>query len=99
MKTHSILFALGLAAAALLPGQAAAAPLSEGAAHNLCKGWWTHNMTTHTSNCAYCEHVNGHSVCHFFACDQSGCDYIILARRSPKGRWQTLVPRVPRTVR
>jgi hypothetical protein len=101
MKVHAVLLALGLSAvAAAAPGTASALPVSEGAAHALCKGWWTHHMATHTSNCAYCEKdAAGKPVCHFFACDEGGCDYVIVARRVPKGRWQTFAPRVSRTVR
>ena len=101
MKVPAVLAALALFAVAVgMPGTALALLVSEGAAHALCKGWWTHHMATHTSNCAYCEKdAAGKPVCHFFACDEGGCDYVIVARRAPKGRWQTMPPKISRTVR
>jgi hypothetical protein len=99
MRKSPVLTALILAAIAFVPRQAAAVPISEGAAHSLCKGWWTYNMDIGTSNCAYCERPAGKPICHFFACDQFGCDYVIVDRKRPKGPWRHPTPVLPGTLR
>jgi hypothetical protein len=99
MKKSLMLIALTLAAIAFVPSAASAVPISEGAAHSLCKGLWNFNMNTGTSNCAYCERPAGRPICHFFACDEFGCDYVIVDRKRPNGPWRHPTPELPGTMR
>ena len=99
MRNSLALIALILAAIALAPREASALPISEGAAHSLCQGMWNYNMNTGTSNCAYCERPAGRPICHFFACDEFGCDYVIVDRKRPKGPWRHQTPVLPGTLR
>jgi hypothetical protein len=41
----------------------------------------------------------GRRSCHFFACDEFGCDYVIVDRKRPKGPWRHQTPVLPGTLR
>ncbi len=93
---------LSLLAAMALAGttdHAVAMSVPQGFAHGFCQGQWVHNMDTHTSICAYCQvsattgRPTGKPRCDFFVCDESGsCEWQVVERRSPKGRWLNVRP-------
>ena len=65
---------------------ALAEPISESDAHRQC--WnWTYHMGTHSSVCGFCEYFTMRPQCHFYACDETGCDVVTVERRAPRGRW------------
>jgi hypothetical protein len=85
--------ALAFAAAFGLAGAASAEPISSADAHARC--WaWTRNMDTHTEVCGFCEYFTMKPRCHFYACDDAGCDTVTVERRRIRGKWQ-FVPASP----
>lgn len=100
MSKSLLLVALALAAIAVTPREASALPLPPTMAEQMCKGSWVRNMDTGVRICAYCEKTEGKPRCDFFVCDESSsCDWIVVEKRNPKGRWSHPKPVIPRASR
>jgi hypothetical protein len=81
---------LTFAATVFISNPGSAEPISSGEAHAQC--WsWTHYMETHTEVCGFCEYFTMKPRCHFYACDEAGCDTVTVERRRVKGKWSTRI--------
>lgn len=83
---------------------ASAASVSAGFAQGFCRGQWVRNMQSHTSICSYCQvspatgRPTGRPRCDFFVCDDGGsCEWVVIERRTPTGRWKNVRPSVAGT--
>jgi hypothetical protein len=100
MSKSLVLIALTLTAIVATPREASAIPIPVGLAQGLCKGWWYINMNTGVNICSYCEKTPaGTTKCDYFVCDESSCDWIVVEKRKPKGRWIHPTPVIPRISR
>jgi len=99
MRKCLVLGALTLAAMATIPGPASALPISTGLAEGMCKGVWVYNMDTGVRVCAYCQKIADRPRCDYFVCDSSNCEWIVVERRKPGGRWSRPTPVIPRNIR
>jgi hypothetical protein len=99
MKKWLVSVALILTTIAVTTHAASALPISTGLAENLCKGTWVHNMETGVRICAYCQKTAGKPRCDYFVCDSSNCEWIIVEKRKPGGRWSRPTPVVPKGAR
>ena len=93
------LIALTLVAIAVAPREASALTITTGLAETLCKGQWVHNMQTGVRICAYCQKIAGRDRCEYFACDSTNCEYIIVEKKKPGGKWSRPTPVIPRVSR
>ena len=84
MSKSVVLIALTLTALAFVPTEALAYPISTAQAQQ-CGHW--QRTPTGAQTCAWCEKIGRRSVCHWIACDSSGCDQIDIVeyKGSPKG--------------
>ena len=97
MSKPYVLIVLTFAALASAPNHASELPLPENVARGLCKGEWVNKMDAGVSICAYCEKTTaGTPKCEYFVCDEAGCDWIIVARKTPKAQWKVEQPKLPK---
>lgn len=99
MRKYLVSIALTLAAAIVMPGEASALPISTGLAEGLCRGTWVYHMGTGVRVCAYCQTTAGRPRCDYFVCDSSNCEWVVVEKRRPGGRWSRPTPVVPRNLR
>ena len=85
MSKSVVAIALSLTALAFAPTGALARPISVAEAQQ-CTHWQS-GFPAGTITCAYCEFRGRKSVCHWIACDSSGCEQVDIAesKRPPKG--------------
>ena len=89
MSKSVVAIALTLTALAFVPAEALARPISVAEAQKC--GHWRIGAKG-ALICAYCEYgPNRKSVCHWIACDSTGCDQIDIAERKMPPR-QLQVP-------
>ena len=85
MSKSDVLIALTLTALAFVPTEALAYPISVSQAQQ-CTQW--QSGANGAITCAYCEFgPRRKSVCHWIACDSTGCEQVDIAERKmpPKG--------------
>lgn len=93
-----VLMGLAFAAIAFAFDVASAEPISSGDAHAQC--WnWKRNMETRTEVCGFCEYFTMKPRCHFYACDDAGCDTVTVERRRVKGKWRFVPASLERSPR
>jgi hypothetical protein len=91
------LIALTLVGIVITPRGASALAITTGLAESLCKGSWVHNMETGVRICAYCQKTGaGNPRCDYFVCDSTNCEWIIVEKRKPGGKWSRPTPVIPR---
>lgn len=97
MSKAYFLMALTVAVLVGVPNHASALPLPPGMARTLCKGEWVRRMEAQVDICAYCEKTAaGTPKCDYFVCDDEGCDWITVARKTPKAAWKVSQPKLPK---
>jgi hypothetical protein len=97
-KSLVILIPLTLAVIATTPREASALSVPPAFADQYCQGRWVYNMDLGIRVCAYCQHIAGKPRCDYFVCDASyACDWIVVEKRSPRGRWTHPTPVIPRS--
>ena len=79
MSKFVVAIALSLAALAFVPTEAVAYPISVEQAQQCT--YWQSGFPPGTVTCAYCEFRGRKSVCHWIACDSSGCEQVDIAER------------------
>ena len=79
MSKSVVAIALTLTALAFVPTEALAYPISMAEAQK-CGHWQTGDKGAQT--CAWCEYrPRRKSVCHWIACDSTGCEQVDIAER------------------
>ena len=99
MSRSILLIALILAAITAVPREASALLVPPAMAEQLCQGSWVYNMNAGVKICAYCQKIEGKPRCDYFVCDASSCDWIVVEKRKPRGRWTHPTPVMPRASR
>lgn len=93
------LFLIILTTVVIAADTASAAPISQATADAICKrlgGIWTqHPNCAGCKTCTVCIKYAAVSRCHYIACNNSGCDYVV-ARQRALGPWRYTAPTVRR---
>jgi hypothetical protein len=79
MSKSVVAVALTLIALAFVPAEALAYPISVSEAQRCTH--WQGGFPSGTITCAYCEFRGRRSVCHWIACDATGCEQVDIAER------------------